>query len=258
MYAPFTTSPSADKPAKMSRWLTGLLGAKFFEACHKHPALKKNERNYYCLDCRGNTFCQHCLGLHQGHEVLQVRRYVYHDVVRVQDLEKHLDCKSIQTYIINGANVVFLRERPQPKPIKTHSKQCHTCHRSLQDNYRYCSLACKMTAVSGAPRIKRARTEAPEPEPPSTPSAISSLGEGDASGEEVDQEAQRPPRRRRTAALTQAHNHSQHLHEHQKYPHHEHHLHRLLLLSSIPTPPSPTPSTPSRRKSSTPTRSPFV
>lgn len=34
----------------------------------------------------------------------------------------------------------------------------------------------QMTAVSGAPRIKRARTEAPEPEPPSTPSAISSLG----------------------------------------------------------------------------------
>jgi hypothetical protein len=125
-----------------------LLGSKFFDPCVKHAGIKKSERNYYCLHCRHSNICQHCLPAHHTHELLQVRRYVYHDVVRVQDVEKHLDCKSIQTYIINGANVVFLNDRPQTKPIKTASKACETCSRSLQDHYRFCSLSCKITALA--------------------------------------------------------------------------------------------------------------
>jgi hypothetical protein len=87
------------------RWLESLLEAKFFDTCVMHAGIKKSERNYYCLNCRHSNICQHCLPNHATHELLQVRRYVYHDVVRVQDVEMYLDCKSIQTYIINGEAV---------------------------------------------------------------------------------------------------------------------------------------------------------
>jgi hypothetical protein len=130
------------------RWLESLLEAKFFDTCVMHAGIKKSERNYYCLNCRHSNICQHCLPNHATHELLQVRRYVYHDVVRVQDVEMYLDCKSIQTYIINGANVVFLNDRPQTKPVKAALKACETCSRSLQDHYRFCSLACKITALA--------------------------------------------------------------------------------------------------------------
>jgi hypothetical protein len=148
IFEPFCSPPSSDKPAKLSKWLSGLLGSKFFDPCVKHAGIKKSERNYYCLHCQHSNICQHCLPAHHGHELLQVRRYVYHDVVRVQDVEKHLDCKAIQTYIINGANVVFLNDRPQTKPMKTASRACETCSRSLQDHYRFCSLSCKITALA--------------------------------------------------------------------------------------------------------------
>ena len=43
---------------------------------------------------------------------MQIRRYVYKDVVRVQDIHDHMDTTGIQTYINNSAKVVFLRDRP--------------------------------------------------------------------------------------------------------------------------------------------------
>lgn len=44
--------------------------------------------------------------------IVQIRRYVYKDVVRVQDIHDHMDTTGIQTYINNSAKVVFLRDRP--------------------------------------------------------------------------------------------------------------------------------------------------
>ena len=43
---------------------------------------------------------------------VQIRRYVYKDVVRVQDIQAHMDTTGIQTYTSNSAKVVFLRARP--------------------------------------------------------------------------------------------------------------------------------------------------
>lgn len=130
------------KPA----WLQALLSEKFFSACADHAASKKNERNIYCVDCSFGI-CQHCLASHGSHRLLQVRRYVYHDVIRLQDLQKLVDCALVQTYIINSAKVVFLNQRPQPRPSKGLGNSCETCDRSLQDAYRYCSVACKVDAV---------------------------------------------------------------------------------------------------------------
>ena len=115
------------------RWLQVLLTEKFYNVCIIHEEAKKNEKNVYCLDCC-ISLCPHCLSPHRSHRLLQVllskffftkrckqlqtcfhlinltifylifficsllqiRRYVYHDVIRLDDAAKLIDCNSVQ------------------------------------------------------------------------------------------------------------------------------------------------------------------
>ncbi|MED6109784.1 hypothetical protein PIB30_036812 [Stylosanthes scabra] len=79
----------------------------------------------------------------------QVRRYVYHDVVRLGDLQKLIDCSNIQPYTINGAKVIFLNVRAQGQSRSSCSRggsanSCCSCDRILQDPFHFCSLSCKV------------------------------------------------------------------------------------------------------------------
>ncbi|CAA3008455.1 uncharacterized protein At3g50808-like isoform X1 [Olea europaea subsp. europaea] len=129
-------------------WLERMLNTAFFRVCRNHSDAARSECNMYCLDCNTDAFCLYCRSSkHEDHQVIQIRRSSYHDVVRVSEIQKVLDINGVQTYVINGARVLFLNERPQPKGGKTVSHVCEICGRSLVDAFRFCSLGCKVVAI---------------------------------------------------------------------------------------------------------------
>ncbi|KAL2481324.1 PLATZ transcription factor family protein [Abeliophyllum distichum] len=129
-------------------WLEQLLNTAFFRVCRSHGDAARSECNMYCLDCNTDAFCLYCRSSkHEDHQVIQIRRSSYHDVVRVSEIQKVLDISGVQTYVINGARVLFLNERPQPKGGKTVSHICEICGRNLVDAFRFCSLGCKLVAI---------------------------------------------------------------------------------------------------------------
>ncbi|PKI71236.1 hypothetical protein CRG98_008411 [Punica granatum] len=139
---------SCDGGGTRPGWLEGVMGPErgFFEGCRHHSDRRKNEKNIFCLRCC-LSLCPHCLPAHPSHPLLQVRRYVYHDVIRLGDLGKLIDCSYIQPYTINGAKVIFLNERPQSRSStnnKGSANICFNCDRILQEPFHFCSLQCKV------------------------------------------------------------------------------------------------------------------
>ncbi|KAL5200570.1 hypothetical protein ABZP36_021773 [Zizania latifolia] len=127
-------------------WVGGLVEESFFVGCSAHESRKKNEKNIFCLGCC-TSICPHCAPAHRHHPLLQVRRYVYNDVVRLEDLDKLIDCSFVQPYTINSAKVIFLKPRPQSRPFKGSGNVCLTCDRILQEPFHFCCLSCKVDHV---------------------------------------------------------------------------------------------------------------
>lgn len=94
------------------KWILNLLESKFFGTCNDHCNMRKNEKNVFCIDCN-LCYCKHCVtgfktSCRHQHRRLQICRYVYHDVVRLQDIQKYFDCSSIQVRLSFSLNFAYL------------------------------------------------------------------------------------------------------------------------------------------------------
>ncbi|KAE8790863.1 hypothetical protein D1007_34677 [Hordeum vulgare] len=176
---------SADGGERWPQWLRPMMSARFYTTCKTHPDSRRGGvRTVFCLDCAASgagvgALCSLCADHdHRGHRVIRVRRSTYSSVLLVSDVRGLLDVDGVQTYVINGARVVFLRERgPQHKHgrnPRTFVNHCG-CRRGLSDAFRFCSLGCKFPGCrhdrnacsqSSPPRNAADETSTPPPPPP--------------------------------------------------------------------------------------------
>ncbi|XP_026459915.1 uncharacterized protein LOC113360643 [Papaver somniferum] len=127
-----------------AQWLRPLLEANYFIPCRDHgEEMSKSESKYFCLDCMGKSICSYCLIHHREHRIVQIRRSNYHNVIRVNEVQKHVDISGVQHYVINNTEIVFLNERPQLRHGKRVTNTCEICGRTLLGSFRFCSLSCK-------------------------------------------------------------------------------------------------------------------
>lgn len=100
----------------------------------------------------------------------QIRRYVLHEVILVEDAVKLIDpsecpvslmmashscsnftsdtCYIFQTYTINGYQAVFINQREHNGRSASKQRQessCLTCSRVLEGTVKFCSLCCKVS-----------------------------------------------------------------------------------------------------------------
>lgn len=131
-------------------WFGSLLNTKFYTSCDLHPNLRGNKKSGFCIDC-SVSFCKNCT-IHDLHRQVNIWKYAYHEVVRVQDMEKHFCCSEIHPYKANGKVAVHLNSRSQSvdtKSLKAKSgNPCEECGRHVQDPHRFCSIACKVSVNS--------------------------------------------------------------------------------------------------------------
>eukprot|EP00775_Hariotina_reticulata_P005363 gene5363-5598_t len=102
---------------------------------------------YFDPDEPAHGYCTYCPQRTSKPRLLQIRRSTYHEVVKAADVSRIADVSGIQHYVINGAKVLFLRPRPQPRPPKgvVAPARCAVDGRQLMDAHSsYCSLRCKL------------------------------------------------------------------------------------------------------------------
>ncbi|URE14832.1 PLATZ transcription factor [Musa troglodytarum] len=120
---------------------------------HEKCGLHEKPRNFYCFDCRMTPFCALCRPAHNHkHEhIIQVFKATRKEAVLEESIAGLIDTSDIQKLINNGASVVYIKRRRDPRApgqiIEHHA--CRTCcfifPPSTKDpGIRFCSISCKL------------------------------------------------------------------------------------------------------------------
>lgn len=130
----------------MSEWAQRLCETPFFGACRLHGGVPKNDCMLFCIDApKAPALCTHCATLvDPALRTLQIRRYMYRDVVKRDDISRHLDVTGVQTYTVNGCSVVFLKPKCSAASAAG-TNACVRCLKQLREGAAYCSIACKVS-----------------------------------------------------------------------------------------------------------------
>jgi PLATZ transcription factor len=142
----------------LHEWTSRLCTTAFGCPCKAHA--DKNGM-FFCLDTpSAPALCASCVPWVSHLRCLQVRRYVYRDVVRCDDVSLHLDVSGVQSYTINNARVVFIN------PVRKRwdsvcANACRTCRKSLPIGFEHCSIWCKLQTASPI-RKRRRKQERPQ------------------------------------------------------------------------------------------------
>ena len=141
-------------------WILKLISMDFFQPCDVHHGCRKNECNFFCLERdaqhQGNDFpalCKYCLDDPGFSGVcFQIRRYMYQNVVHVEDLGMFYDVSGIQAYFINGKRAVLLSPKSPPtnaSAVPAFDHVCQSCRVPLRPDCSFCSLHCKVWNETG-------------------------------------------------------------------------------------------------------------
>ena len=150
-----------DTPRVRHQWvsrkqyfLLGLISSEFFYPCDQHEGCRRNECRFFCLQWpqeekfKFAVLCKHCLDEDESVEMFfQIRRYMYQNVILLEDLNSMYDPSGIQAYTINGKRAVLLSPKIVPanaldSPSFPHV--CESCLVPLRDDCTCCSLHCKL------------------------------------------------------------------------------------------------------------------
>eukprot|EP00887_Chlorella_sp_A99_P004681 scaffold4.g4681.t1 len=144
--------PTAQPPA----WLMGLFSTDLFSPCPRHPTLRKNECNQYCLTCSGGAprgMCKYCLAEHAacGGRTWQIRKYMYQTCIHVEDIQPHFDVSGVQAYCINSKRAVLIHPKQMAPGMAcpAFDNSCGGCAKPLRNDCTYCSLRCKVDVQFG-------------------------------------------------------------------------------------------------------------
>lgn len=131
-------------------WKSRLCASTFFGPCPIHAFEPKNECTYFCIDAPfAPPLCAHCVPLvNPGLRLMQIRRYMYRNVVKYDDIMKHMDVSGVQTYTVNGSGVVSIQ--PKAGASVQIASVCRCCHKAIRPGATHCSIMCK--ALSGDAR----------------------------------------------------------------------------------------------------------
>lgn len=122
-------------------WIDRLCRTPFFRQCNVHVT----KSAYFCLDTpMAPALCASCVPWISNMRLLQVRRRMYRDAVRTDDIALHFDVTGVQEFTANGRSVVYINPTRGSWPPGA-SNPCGGCRKALPEGLRHCSIRCKHT-----------------------------------------------------------------------------------------------------------------